>query len=94
MLSRNAPIEDEVSGKVIAGSIAAYLSTLVGGIVAAKFGVELDVTTLQAILLPLITAAVTAFVAYMKKDRRIQALLDYYRLGGQEVEGERELSDE
>lgn len=81
---RDTPIEREVSSKVTAATIASYLATLIGGLVVAKLGVEVDVTTLQAILLPLITAAVTAIVAYAKKDQRVVALLDYYRRGGQE----------
>lgn len=80
----NRTLDNWIDEKVIAGSVAAYLATLIGGFITAQLGLELDTTALQTVLLPLVVAVPTAAVAYLKRSSRVEALIDFYRRNGQE----------
>jgi hypothetical protein len=53
------------SPKKIAATITAYLATLACGFVAKRLGWNIDVTTAQALLSPLVVAAVTYVAAHL-----------------------------
>jgi hypothetical protein len=56
-----------LSPKTIAATIATYVATLLVGFLATKVGVEVDVDTAAAFLLPLVTAVVTFVASYLSK---------------------------
>jgi hypothetical protein len=60
-----------ISPKVVAATIASYIATLVGGLVVNELGVELDLTAVEAVLLPFITVVVTAIAGFLAKPGQV-----------------------
>ncbi len=56
-----------VSPKVVAAAVTTFVATVVVGFVASKVGLGVDVDTVEALLLPLVTSAVTFAVSYLAK---------------------------
>jgi hypothetical protein len=56
-----------LSPKTIAAAVATYVATLLVGFLATKVGVDIDVDTAAAFLLPLVTAGVTFISSYLSK---------------------------
>ncbi len=83
-MNRHASLDNAIDAKVAASAVAAYLSTLIAGLLANAAGVDIDPTTLEALLLPGVVAALTFAVGWLKRDPRFDALIDFYRRGGQE----------
>lgn len=62
-----------LSPKAIAAGITGYAAPLVIGWLAEKWGLNVDASTAQAFLLPLVTAAVTFAAAYLAKAGLVHA---------------------
>jgi len=56
-----------LSPKTVAATVATYVATLLVGFLATKVGVEVDVDTAAAFLLPLVTAGVTFVSSFLSK---------------------------
>jgi hypothetical protein len=56
-----------LSPKTVAATIATYVATLLVGFLATKVGVDIEVDTAAAFLLPLVTAVVTFVSSYLSK---------------------------
>jgi predicted anti-sigma-YlaC factor YlaD len=56
-----------VSPKVVAAAVTTFVATVAVGFVANKVGLGVDVATVEALLLPLVTAVVTFVVGYLAK---------------------------
>ncbi len=56
-----------VSPKVWAASITTFVATVVVGFIASKIGLGVDVDTVEALLLPVVTSVVTFAVSYAAK---------------------------
>lgn len=56
-----------VSPKAWAGAITTFVATIAVGFVANKVGLGVDVDTVEALLLPIVTAVVTFAVSYAAK---------------------------
>lgn len=56
-----------VSPKVVAAAVTTFVATVAVGFVANKIGLGVDVDTLEAILLPVVTSVVTFVVSYLAK---------------------------
>lgn len=63
----NEPRTVGLSPKTIAATITAYVATLLVGFLATKVGIDIDVDTAAALLLPVVTAAVTFIASYFSK---------------------------
>lgn len=64
------PVKQEtvgVSPKAVGGAVAAFLATIVVGFLADKIGLGVDVDTVAALIVPVVTAAVTFVVSYAAK---------------------------
>lgn len=61
-----------LSPKTIAATITAYVATLLVGFLATKVGVDIDVDTAAALLLPVVTAGVTFIASYFSKPGPVQ----------------------
>jgi hypothetical protein len=56
-----------VSPKAVAAAVTTFVASVAVGFVANKVGLGVDVDTLEAILLPVVTAVVTFVVSYAAK---------------------------
>lgn len=56
-----------VSPKVVAAAVTTFVATIAVGFVANKIGLGVDVETVEALLLPLVTSVVTFVVGYAAK---------------------------
>lgn len=56
-----------VSPKVVAAAVTTFVAAVVVGFVANKVGLGVDVDTVEAILLPVVTSVVTFVVSYLAK---------------------------
>jgi hypothetical protein len=56
-----------VSPKAVAAAVTTFVATVAVGFIANKVGLGVDVETLEAILLPVVTAIVTFAVSYAAK---------------------------
>jgi len=56
-----------VSPKAVAAAVSTFVATIAVGFVANKIGLDVDVDTAAALILPVITAVITFVVSYAAK---------------------------
>jgi hypothetical protein len=56
-----------VSPKAVAAAVTTFVASIAVGFVANKIGLGVDVETVEALLLPVVTAVVTFLVSYAAK---------------------------